>query len=47
MSETPLVDVKRLLDAHLVITFDVYEFIDVAGPLDADGLDPFAPTREP
>jgi len=47
MGETPLVDVKRLLDAHLVITSDVYEFIDVAGPLDADDLDPFAPTREP
>jgi hypothetical protein len=46
MSETPLVDVKRLLDAHLVITSDVYLFLDVDRPLGADDLDPFAPARE-
>ena len=46
MSETPLVDVKRLLDAHLAVTSDVYFFLDVDRPLDPDDLDPFAPARE-
>jgi cellulose synthase/poly-beta-1,6-N-acetylglucosamine synthase-like glycosyltransferase len=46
MDETPLVDVSRLLDAHLVITSDVYLFVDVDRRLGPDDLDPFAPTRE-
>jgi hypothetical protein len=47
IEETPLIDVEKILDAHLLITSDVCFFQDVDSPLDPDDLDPFAPTREP